>query len=304
MSKRFLLSIVLVLILTNIATLLFWNQNNDQSDVDFVIDNKGEKQISTAQPVAKIGNEEIFYEDWKNSLQKDHGEMHLKKLIDRAVVKQLAEQKDIQISEKVIDHGVALLTTMQSVMTEDEISKAEEKWREDLLYRYQLESLLAEDVKISEEEVQSFYNSYHKQYDFSSSLQFSHIIVEDAETAEKVMEELDAGASFDLLAKEYSMDEETRELGGYLGYYTSTSQFLPEGYYERAEGMEEHSFSEPFNTGAGFAIIYLHRHLPSISFTYDEIKDQIRNELALQEIEQVLTAESLWEQLDIEWIYE
>lgn len=303
MSKRFLLSIVLVLIITNIATLLFWNQNdNEPSDV--VINDKGKKQITANQPVATVGDEEIFYEDWQESLQMDHGEVHLKKLIDRSVVKQLAEQKDIQINEKVIDHGIALLTTMQNVMTEDEIATAEEKWREDLLYRYQLEALLAEDVMISEDEIQSFYNGYHKQYDFSSSLQFSHILVEDFETAEKVIEELDAGASFDLLAQEYSIDEETKELGGYLGYFTSTSQFLPAGYYERAIEMEEYSYSEPFNTGDGTAIIYLHRHLPSISFTYDEIKDQIRNELALKENEQVLSADPLWEELEIDWIYE
>src|SRR5690625_3250124 len=118
MSKRFLLSIVLVLIVTNVATLLFWNQNDP--DADTVIEDKDGKQISTSQPVATIGDVEILYEDWKNALQADHGEVHLKKLIDQTVVTQLAEQKDIQISEKVIDYGVALLTTMQSVMTEEE----------------------------------------------------------------------------------------------------------------------------------------------------------------------------------------
>lgn len=302
MSKRFLLSIVLVLIVTNVATLLFWNQNDP--DADTVLEDKDGKQISTSQPVATIGDVEILYEDWKNALQADHGEVHLKKLVDQTVVKQLAQQKNIQVSEKVIDYGIALLTTMQSVMTEEEIATAEEKWREDLLYHYQLEALLAEDISIPEEEVQNFYNVYRNQYDFTSSLQFSHIIVEDTETAEKVIAELDDGASFNLLAQEYSIDEETSNSGGYLGYFTSTSQFVPAGYYERAVEMEEHSYSEPFNSGDGVAIIYLHRHLPSITFTYDELKDQIRNELALKENGQVLTADPLWEQFDIEWIFE
>jgi len=303
MSKRFLLSLVLVLIITNIATLLFWNQNSNEPE-GIVLDEQGEKQIKANQPVATIGDKEILYKDWKGSLQVDYGEAHLKKLIDREVVKQLAEDKNIQVNEKVIDQGIALLTTMQSVMTEDEVEVAEEEWRKDLLHRYQLEALLAEDIEVSEEEIQDFYNGYHKQYDFSASLQLSHIIVENLETAEKVMKELDDGASFNLLAKEYSIDEETKDLGGYLGYFTSTSQFIPAGYYDKAVDMEEHSHSQPFDTGAGFAIIYLHRHLPSISFTYDEIKDQIRNELALKEYGKVLVADPLWEQLEIDWIYE
>lgn len=302
MSKRFLLSIILVLIITNIVTLLFWNQNNDGTDV--VIDNEGEKKIVTNEPVATIGDKEISYEDWKKSLQSDYGEIHLKKLIDRAVVTQLAEQNNIQINEKVIEHGIALLTTMQGVMTEEEIVATEEKWREDLLYRYQLETLIAEDITVPEEEIESFYNGYHKQYDFSSSLQLSHIIVEDIDTAEKIVKELDEGASFNLLAQEYSIDEETKQMGGYLGYFTSVSQFIPAGYHEQAMDMEEHSYSSPFNSGDGVAILYLHRHLPSITFTYDEIKDQVRNELALKEFEQVLTADPLWDRLEIDWIYE
>src|SRR5699024_7864694 len=136
-----------------------------------VINKQGGRQIKTNQPVATIGDQEILYKDWEDSLQVDHGESHLKTLIDKEVVKQLAEQKNIQISEKLIDYGVALLTTMQSVMTEEEIAAAEKEWREDLLYRYQLEALLAEDIEVSEEEVQEFYDGYQKQYDFSASLQ-------------------------------------------------------------------------------------------------------------------------------------
>lgn len=304
MSKRFLLSIILVLIITNVATLLFWNQNDDSRDVDVVVDREGEKEIKTKEPVATIEGEEIPYSDWQNSLQEDHGEVQLKKLIDRAVVKELARQKDIEIDEKIIDHGVSLLATMQGSMTEGDSAAAEEKWREDILYRYQLETLLAEDITIPEEEVRSFYDIHRNQYDFSESVQFSHIIVDDSETAEKVVKELDEGASFNLLAQEYSTDEDTRDVGGYLGYFVSNSQFIPAGYYEKASEMEEYSYSEPFNAGDGVAIIYLHRHLPEITFTYDELKDQIRNELALKEYEQVLTADPLWEELDIEWVYE
>lgn len=300
MSKRLLLSIVLVLIITNIATLLFWNQNSDHTDID----NGEGKRIKIKEPVAMIDDKEISYEDWKSSLQKDYGEIHLKKLIDREVVKELAEKRDIQINEKIIDHGVSSLATMQSVMSEDEIATVEEKWREDVLYQYQLEALLAEGITVPEEEVQEFYNIYHNQYDFSASIQFSHIIVEDFDTADKIVKELDEGASFNLLAQEYSIDEDTKDSGGYLGYFSATSQFVPTGYYDKANEMEEHSYSEPFNAGNGVAIIYLHRHLPEITFTFDELKDQIKNELALKENEQMLTADPLWEELEIDWIYE
>src|SRR5690625_3902627 len=106
MSKRFLLSIILVLILTNLITLLFWNQNDHKSGSDIVIDQKGEKEITTNKPVATIEGKEISYEDWNKSLQAEYGEMHLKKLVDRSVVDQLAKKRDIQINEKLIDHDI------------------------------------------------------------------------------------------------------------------------------------------------------------------------------------------------------
>ena len=67
--------------------------------------------------------------------------------------------------------------------------------------------------------------------------------------------------------------------------------------------MDEHSYSEPFIADNGVAILYLHRKLPAIEFTYDEIKPYMESELALQEMDQSLIADPLWEQLDIDWIY-
>src|SRR5699024_6506400 len=135
--------------------------------------------------------------------------------------------KNIQINEKLVDSEIALLMTMQGVMTQDEVEKEEESLRSDIKHRYLLEALLAEGVSIPEEEIQTFYNNYHKQYNFSESVQFSHIIVDNMDQAEKVISELDQGASFSLLAQEYSIDDETRAKGGYLGYFSTSSQFVP-----------------------------------------------------------------------------
>ena len=160
------------------------------------------------------------------------------------------------------------------------------------------------DVDIPQEDISNYYQTYKNQYDFTASMQFSHIIVDSFEIAEKVINELNDGASFHLLAQEYSTDEETNDRGGYLGFYTKTSQFIPHNYFEIAEDMEEYSYSDPFQSDNGIAILYLHRSLPSITFTYDEIKQHVKNELVLNELEQPLLTETLWEQNDIEWIFE
>ncbi|MFD2628033.1 peptidylprolyl isomerase [Oceanobacillus kapialis] len=302
MSKKLLLGIIVILIITNIASLTFWN-NGEESPAESAGEENG-PAIDTKEPVATIGGEEISYENWMSSLRSNHGKKQLKTMVDHEVVAQLAEEKGIEIDEKVIDREVAMLTAMQGVMTEEEYDEAEKGWREDIRYRYQLEMLLTEGTDIPEGDMESHYQTYGNQYNVTPSMQLSHIVVDDEETANKVKEELDNGASFNMLAQEYSTDEESRDAGGYLGYIFTTSQFFPDGYEEVAADMDEHSYSEPFAVGNQYAVIYLHKKLSGIDFTYEEMKPYIRTELAMHKLDQTLTAEPLWEELDIEWVYD
>ncbi|MBC5638428.1 peptidyl-prolyl cis-trans isomerase [Ornithinibacillus sp. BX22] len=298
MSNKLLLSVIVVLLITNVATMLLWK--NDRSDESIVED----EEVDTQKPVASIGGTEISFQDWMKSLRESYGKKELKTLIDQEVVKKLAQEQNITVSEKVIERDIALLTTMQGLTTEEELKELEENWREDIIYRYQLEAMLAQDVQVPEEDVQAYFTKYDNQYQFSESFQLSHILVANRETANKVYEELEAGASFSLLAKEYSIDEDTRENGGYLGFNSSSTEFIPSNYFDIAKGLEEYTYSEPFVTSNGVAILFLHKKLPDITFSYEELKPYIRNELALQSINQNLVADPLWEKFDIEWVYD
>ncbi|MFD1337339.1 peptidyl-prolyl cis-trans isomerase [Oceanobacillus iheyensis] len=301
MSKKLLLGIVVVLLITNIATLLFVGDSNDS---EVVSDGKGEKEINRNEAVATVAGEEISYDEWMTGLRNMQGQKHLKQMIDKEVVNTLAEQEGIEVSEKIIDREVSFLYTMQGILTEDDAAEEEERWREEIKYRYQLEQLLTKDIEIPEEELRSYYDTYGNQYDFSSSVKLSHILVEDMETAEQVHQELEDGASFKLLAREYSIDDETRQNGGYMGSIYTSSQFLLDSYETQAANMENHTYSEPFQAENGVAIMYLHRKLPAIEFTYDEVQPYVHSEVAMHEEGLTLEADQLWEEVDIEWIYE
>lgn len=294
-----MLRIIVVLVITNIAVLLFWARSATEK---VVIDDN--MKINSNKAIAIIDGKKISYDEWMDELRKTYGKKQLKTIVDREVVRQLANKNNIKVDEKVIDREIAYLTTVQGVLTEEQLERLEKKWRNDIIYRYQLEALLTADIPIDEEEIRTYFDGYHKQYDFIASMQLSHIVVKNMETAEKIMNELNSGASFPLIAKEYSLDLETKDKGGYLGYFTEGSQFLPKAYYEKANSMEEHTYSQPFKTDNGIAILYLHRKLPDITFTYEEMQPYIRSELALEKAEQTLTADPLWNKIDVEWVYE
>ncbi|GLO64296.1 MULTISPECIES: peptidyl-prolyl cis-trans isomerase [Oceanobacillus] len=301
MSKKLLLGIVVVLLITNIATLLFVGDGNDS---EVVSDGEGEKEINRNEAVATVADEEISYDEWMTDLRNMQGQKYLKQMIDKEVVNTLAEQEGIEVSEKIIDREVSFLYTMQGILTEEDAAVEEERWREEIKYRYQLEQLLTRDIEIPEDEIKSYYDTYGNQYDFSSSVKLSHILVEDMETAEQVYQELEDGASFKLLAREYSIDDETRQNGGYMGAIYTSSQFLLDSYETQAANMENHTYSEPFQAENGVAIMYLHRKLPAIEFTYEEVQPYVHSEIAMHEEGLTLEADQLWEEVDIEWIYE
>lgn len=299
MSRKFLLGMMIALLITNISTLLLWKQAN------YVVVNDHESiKVNKHEQVASVGKINITYEEWLHSLMQQYGESHLKKMINHEAVGQLAKKKGIEVSNKVIEREMAYLITMQGPLLESELKQMKEMWREDLLYRFQLETLLTENVKVSEEEMKAYYDEYHKQYDFEGSVQLSQIIVEHVEKAEQIMKELKAGASFDLLASEYSIDEETRSKGGYLGFFTERNQLLPSSYFDVFSSMEAGSYSEPIVVHEGVAILYLHQYLPSITFTYEEARPYIRNELGINKVNEHITAETLWDGLDVNWVYE
>ncbi|CDQ37752.1 MULTISPECIES: peptidyl-prolyl cis-trans isomerase [Virgibacillus] len=298
MSKKLLLAIIVVLLITNIATLLVWN-NEERVELG----NGDSKSLSQKEDVASVDGENITFQEWNQSLRNNYGKKQLQTLIDQKIVEQMADEKGIQISDKVINREISRLVAKQGVLSKSEYTALEEQWIEDIRYRYQLQLLLAEGASIPEEEITTYYNTYGDQYNFSASMQTSHILVDNMETANKIYEELEAGASFKLLAQEYSNDETTKKDGGYLGFIYTSSQFFPNGYADIAVDMKEHTYSKPFVADNGIAILYLHRKLPSIEFTYEEMKPYIKSELALQEKNQPLEAAALWSNKEIDWIY-
>lgn len=301
MRKKTLFQIIAVLLLLNIVTLYLWQKESGTSSAPKSIEGK---DLEENAEVANVGDHPIKYDEWMSHLQALHGKDELKEMINKELVKQAADDKKITIDEKIIERDIALLATMQHGLTEEEVEEEKKRWEKQIVYRYTLEALLTEDLSIDEEKIKSYYDTYKNQYNFSESLQISHIIVKTMDEAEQVKKELDEGAPFELLAQEHSLDDETKNKGGYLGHISSSSQFMPNGYFEKANELDNFSYSEPFQSDKGAVILYLHEHYPAYTFTYDELKPYIERELLLKESDEQLDATDLWESYDVEWVYE
>lgn len=298
MRRKLVLGIISGLLLTNIVTLGLWWWNSNTGDVEYSVD------FESRKPVANVNGEKIKYKEWLSHLEIQYGKKALQDMIDTQVIKQLADQEDLSINEGVLQLEVSLLATMDGSLSEDAVKDKKKQWTEAVTERLYLEELVTRDIAVSDQEIRAYYDKYGDQYRFSSTVQLSHIIVPDEDVADKIMEELDDGTSFTSLARKYSLDEETKSSGGYLGFYTESSSFIPNEYYEQAKQLDDHTYSQPFQTTEGITIVYLHQHLPEVELSYEQLHAHIRREIALERMDDHPDASKLWDDLEVEWIYQ
>ncbi|CAM4136478.1 peptidylprolyl isomerase PrsA [Bacillus albus] len=110
---------------------------------------------------------------------------------------------------------------------------------------------------------------------YKPEIKASHILVSDENEAKEIKKKLDAGASFEELAKQESQDLLSKEKGGDLGYFNS-GKMAPE-FETAAYKLKVGQISNPVTSPNGYHIIKLtdKKELKP----YDEVKDSIRKHL-------------------------
>lgn len=115
---------------------------------------------------------------------------------------------------------------------------------------------------------------------YKPEIKASHILVSDENEAKEIKKKLDAGASFEELAKQESQDLLSKEKGGDLGYFNS-GRMAPE-FETAAYRLKVGQISNPVTSPNGYHIIKLtdKKELKP----YDEVKDSIRKNLEEERI--------------------
>ena len=125
------------------------------------------------------------------------------------------------------------------------------------------------DVEVTDAEIQAYYDKASKE------LNARHILVEDEETAKKVIERLNAGEDFAAIAKELSIDTGSGAEGGELGWFT-VGKMVPT-FEEAAYALELNTVSEPVQSDYGFHIIEVTDKRDVADYgTLEEKKEEIK----------------------------
>jgi peptidyl-prolyl cis-trans isomerase C len=139
--------------------------------------------------------------------------------------------------------------------------------------------------QVSEDDIKKVYDDEAKKVSSTERVRARHILVGSEKEALAIVDKLKAGAKFEDLAKQYSLDG-SKDYGGDLGYFTAP-EMVPE-FSKAAFALKAGQISAPVKTEFGWHIIKLEDRKNGTPQPYDQVRESIRNVLVRQQVQKTL----------------
>jgi parvulin-like peptidyl-prolyl isomerase len=223
-----------------------------QTELDEVIAQAESRLKAQGQKIPAAGSQE-YQAFQQNALQF---------LVQRVQFEQKAEELGVSVSDKEVDERVKRVLTQffggSQKKYEDALEKqgmTDEKVREELRSTLLSEKIFAKvgnSAKVTDAEIEAYYNSNPQLYAQKASRDVRHILVTTKALANDLHRQLTNGADFAALAKKYSTDPGSNKTGGKLTI--QRGQTVPE-FEKVAFALGVGELSEPVKTQFGWHII-------------------------------------------------
>ncbi|MCL2760332.1 MAG: peptidylprolyl isomerase [Desulfuromonadales bacterium] len=154
-----------------------------------------------------------------------------------------------------------------------EVKAQLEDARRRIIVQAYIKTRVEKEATISDEELKKFYDANKDKFKTGAQIHASHILVQTEQQAQDILAQLKNGASFEDLAKKYSIDGSAQK-GGDLGWF-GKGAMVP-AFEKVAFGLKVGAISNIVKTQFGYHIIKVTGERPAGIRTFDEVKDQIR----------------------------
>lgn len=159
-------------------------------------------------------------------------------------------------------------------------------------------ALMADEDAVTAEEIQNYYTANQEKYTEEEKVKARHILLMVDQNApksesDKVLKEIQNIASqiktaddFAKMAQKYGQDG-TKNTGGDLGWFNK-GQMVKE-FADAAFTLPKATLSEPVRTQFGYHLIWVDDKKEARQIPFDEVKDSIRKDIAVEKVNANLT---------------
>ena len=263
-----------------------------QGELNQFAEQSGFGELSPDDPQYKAAIQQIMPQLVGVEIAKAYASEHNITVSDREVDQQIDKIKQ-QVGDQARASGqeVSNQEAYEQALKQNNIT--EEELRDDLretLPVQKVQEKVAGNAEPTDEEIQKFYEQ-NKEAQFTTPEQrcVRHILFakDQEQKAEDVKKQLEDGADFAKLAKEYSQDPGSAENGGDLGCLGKGETVPP--FEEAAFGAEEGEIVGPVKTEFGYHILEVTDVKSEQTRSLQEVESQIRSQLSQEEQSQAFS---------------
>ncbi|MEH7483994.1 peptidyl-prolyl cis-trans isomerase [Neobacillus drentensis] len=292
MGRKQLWMVIATLIMVNCLTIAFFLSKA----------NLAGGTVMNEEAVATVGKKTILRQEWLNELEARYGKDVLKEMVDQKVIEEMAAKYKIKITNQDVEREYRMLQATYNSLSKQTV-KNEEKWKEQIRSNLLLEELLTKDVEVSSDELSNYYEKNKELFHVPPAYHLSHIVVSTEEEADQALQELAQGSNFSTLAMERSIEEFSANEGGDIGYLSEEDERYPVQYIQIAKELKKGAYSMPIKVDQGYAIIKLEGKINGKKYSFEDVKEQIRRQIALEQMKSPATASTFWEDAKVDWFY-
>ncbi|MGE7112656.1 peptidyl-prolyl cis-trans isomerase [Lysinibacillus sp. NPDC047702] len=286
------LTVIAVLLLGNILWLIAW-----------LIPNKGQ-EIGSDEQVAAVDGEFITRQEWMVAMEERYGKETLQNLVNESVMEKAAKKFKIKVTDKEIDLELALMRSAQDKFDTAMQNLSAEQLRQKIRSQLILDKVLTKDVEIKEDSIEKYYEENQSLYNTKTSYRTNFIEVDSKKAAEEALKELKNNSDFSVLAREISLDSASASLGGDIGFLTEKQENVDPAIIKATMALKANEVSKAFKLNNGhYGIVKVQEIIEGQSFTYEDVKEHIERELALDQLPQSVTPEAFWSEFKATWYY-
>ena len=252
----------------------------------------GSVSVSKPRPVEAIVNGHAIYrDDYLQRLERGSATGSssraavLNQLIQESLVDQYARDHKIEVSHDEITKrenetkakypaGQFEQILKQQGLTEQAVQNV---FKQQLV----LEKALAPQVRVSDNDITSYFDKNRALFDKPAQVRARQILVADPAKAREVLAKLNAGDSWDILAKQYSTDPPSKDKGGELGFF-GRGEMVP-AFQDAAFGATVGQIVGPVKTQFGYHVLQVEEKKPAQKATLATAHDAIKQQLMAQQ---------------------
>jgi peptidyl-prolyl cis-trans isomerase C len=188
--------------------------------------------------------------------------------------------------DRIIDSKLVVADGRKNKIPDDPAFKKRMAFVEDqVLQDFWLQREIAK--RVTSEKMHQRYQERLKSTPAEEEVRARHILVATEDEAKALIAELKKGGAFDKLAKEKSTDKASGAEGGDLGWFKKTD--MVKEFADAAFALKKGELTEtPVKTQFGYHVIKLEDRRQAPPPSFEELQDQIREELARATVTQIL----------------